>query len=166
MQSGRCSRLVSRVPFDWLALGLLVVLGLVLLRTAWVCDDRFITFRTIDNLVHGHGLRWNVAERVQTFTHPLWLMVLAAPVAVFHEVYLTSIVLSIMCSLAAVWWLVFKVVPRGAPKIVIVSLIILSSSFIDYCTSGLGYSASAAGRLTQSLGRTTPRIRRATCMRS
>jgi len=29
----------------------------VLVRTAWVCDDAYITFRTVDNFVHGHGLR-------------------------------------------------------------------------------------------------------------
>ena len=35
---------------------------LVLLQNAWLCDDAFITFRTIDNFVHGYGLTWNVAE--------------------------------------------------------------------------------------------------------
>jgi len=44
---------------------------IVFFRTAWVCGDAYITFRTIDNLVHGYGLRWNVDERVQAFTHPV-----------------------------------------------------------------------------------------------
>jgi len=29
----------------------------VLLRTAWLSDDAFITFRVIDNFVNGYGLR-------------------------------------------------------------------------------------------------------------
>ena len=32
-----------------------LVLGIVILRTAWVCDDAYISFRTVDNFVHGHG---------------------------------------------------------------------------------------------------------------
>jgi hypothetical protein len=27
---------------------------------AWVGEDAFITFRTIDQFVHGAGLRWNL----------------------------------------------------------------------------------------------------------
>ena len=27
---------------------------------AWIGEDAFITFRTIDNFVRGHGLRWNI----------------------------------------------------------------------------------------------------------
>jgi arabinofuranosyltransferase len=46
----------------------------VVLRTAWVSDDAFITFRTVDNALNGAGLRWNPAERVQTYTHPLWML--------------------------------------------------------------------------------------------
>jgi hypothetical protein len=56
--------------------GALVIFGASALKLAWVFDDAFITFRTIDNFVGGYGLRWNIAERVQTFTHRLWLMVL------------------------------------------------------------------------------------------
>ena len=52
-----------------------LLVAVVLIRTAWICDDAYITFRTIDNFLHGFGLRWNVAERVQSFTHPLWLIV-------------------------------------------------------------------------------------------
>ena len=44
----------------WLSL-----FAIVLVRTAWIGDDAYITFRTIDNFVHGYGLRWNVAEREQ-----------------------------------------------------------------------------------------------------
>ena len=57
----------------------------VCVRSAWVCDDAFITMRTVDNLVHGYGPRWNPAERVQTFTHPLWAMLLVPFYAVTRE---------------------------------------------------------------------------------
>ena len=48
---------------------------LILALTAWVQDDAWITFRTLDNALAGHGLSWNPPLRVQTFTHPLWLAV-------------------------------------------------------------------------------------------
>ena len=60
----------------WLSVGLLGVLGVVLSQ-AWVSDDAFITFRVIDNFVNGYGLRWNVDERVEVYTHPLWMLLLA-----------------------------------------------------------------------------------------
>ena len=49
----------------------LIVIGgclaffLLLIRTAWLDDDAYITFRTVDNVLHGYGLRWNVLNRVQ-----------------------------------------------------------------------------------------------------
>ena len=49
-----------------------------LLKTAWVCDDAYITARTADNFLNGYGLRWNTDERVQAYTHPLWLFVFTA----------------------------------------------------------------------------------------
>jgi hypothetical protein len=44
--------------------GLLVWTGL-LVRSAWVCDDAYITFRVIENWVQGYGLRFNPVERVR-----------------------------------------------------------------------------------------------------
>jgi hypothetical protein len=52
---------------------LMGIFAIVLIRTAWICDDAYITFRTIDNFINGYGLRWNIAERVQTYTNPLRL---------------------------------------------------------------------------------------------
>ncbi|MDB4977741.1 MAG: hypothetical protein JWN48_6082, partial [Myxococcaceae bacterium] len=62
----------------WLALGALVVLFGLVLRSAWVTEDAYITLRTVDNWVHGFGLRWNTDERVQGYTHPLWMLLLSA----------------------------------------------------------------------------------------
>ena len=72
--------------------------ALVLVRTAWICDDAYISLRTLDNFVHGFGLRWNVAERVQTFTHPLWLFLLTIPYFLTREAYYTSILLCLAAS--------------------------------------------------------------------
>lgn len=58
-------------PPSWRQIGSLVLggaclglLGVVVAR-AWACDDAYVTFRVIDNFIHGHGLRWNTAECVE-----------------------------------------------------------------------------------------------------
>jgi hypothetical protein len=53
---------------------LALVGGLVLAaRSRWLCDDIFITFRYADHILAGHGAVFNDGERVEGFTHPLWL---------------------------------------------------------------------------------------------
>jgi len=41
-------------------------------------DDAYIVFRYADHLLAGHGPVFNVGERVEGFTSPLWLLLLAA----------------------------------------------------------------------------------------
>jgi hypothetical protein len=41
-------------------------------------DDAMISMRYAYNLAHGNGLVWNVGERVQGFTNPLWVLYMAA----------------------------------------------------------------------------------------
>src|SRR5437867_3531622 len=94
---------LARLRRTRIALSIVIcVFVLVLVRTAWICDDAYINFRTIDNLLHGNGLRWNPAERVQAFTDPLWLFLVTLAVAVTKEFYFTTIVLSLAVSVAAV----------------------------------------------------------------
>jgi hypothetical protein len=39
------------------------LLLLLPVRTAWMSDDAYLTLRTVDNWLHGYGLRWNPLER-------------------------------------------------------------------------------------------------------
>ena len=136
--------------------------GVALLLTAWVGDNTYMTFRTIDNFVHGYGLRWNVAERVQAYTHPLWMSL----VAVFYwwtgEPYFTSIALSIALTLLAVWLLM-----RLAPSIwsagAGLTILWCSRAFIDYSTSRSRESPDerAAAAVCRLLSVTAPPVLRA-----
>jgi arabinofuranosyltransferase len=47
-------------------------------RAAWLCDDAFISFRYIDNWNRGLGLVFNAGERVEGYSHFLWVVLLAA----------------------------------------------------------------------------------------
>ncbi len=108
-----------------------------LLRTAWLCDDAYITFRTVDNVLAGFGPRYNVAERVQTFTHPLWLGVLTVVTAVTRDVYYGTLGVSMLLSLVCVLVLGLDPKSRGAWALVAVAMLTLSRSYVDYSTSGL-----------------------------
>ena len=118
----------------WAAVGLFLA---ILVRTAWICDDAFITLRTVDNAVNGLGLRWNVGERVQSFTHPLWALLLTAVYAVMREPYYTTIAVSVALSLAA--FAVYALRLAARPSLLLVGAAVLWSSraFVDFSTSGL-----------------------------
>ena len=110
---------------------------IILTRTAWICDDAYITLRTVDNFTQGHGLRWNPLERVQTYTHPLWLFLLSSIHIITREVYYTTVSLSIIVSVSA-----FFLVLTGCRQSIIHTImcgtaLICSKSFTDYSTSGL-----------------------------
>ena len=113
-----------------------VVLLAVAVRVAWLGDDAYITLRTVENWCSGHGLRWNTADRVQTFTHPLWMLVLAAGRWTTGEVYYTTITISLVLSLLAIGVLLRRA--ASPPAMLAIGLLLLGTrAFTDYTTSGL-----------------------------
>ncbi len=120
-----------------LPLALLTIYLLCVVLNAWVCDDAYITYRTVDNFVGGFGLRWNVAERVQAFTHPLWMFLMAAFYAVTREEYWTSLGLSVALSAATLWIALRRVALTPLMMAAGAGVLILSKSFIEFSTSGL-----------------------------
>ncbi len=109
----------------------------VFLRSAWVSDDAFITFRTVENFVGGDGLTWNPDERVQAYTHPLWMFLLSAGRAVSGEIYYTTLALSICLSIISILLLLRSARTNAIGAIVAAGLLLVSKSFVDYSTSGL-----------------------------
>ena len=109
----------------------------LVVASAWVCDDAYITFRTVDNFLHGYGLRWNVAERVQVFTHPLWMGVLVALGAFTGHLYASAIAASLAFSMAAVGLLALGIARTPGSALLGLAPLLLSSAFVDYSTSGL-----------------------------
>jgi arabinofuranosyltransferase len=107
-----------------------------IVRYAWVAEDAYITLRTVDNFVHGYGLRWNVAERVQAYTHPLWLLALSPIYAVTREDFLTLIFCCVACSLLA-FALVQRLAASTTQAVACGAILILSPAFVDFSTSGL-----------------------------
>ncbi len=116
---------------------LLLLLALLIVRSAWVCDDAAITFRTVDNFTHGYGLRWNVDERVDSYTHPLWMFVLSLVSLFTHDLYYTSLVLSLLLSMPAAYLLWSKLAANQTAGALAILGLIASKPFVDFATSGL-----------------------------
>ncbi|MCA8973160.1 MAG: hypothetical protein KDC98_00490, partial [Planctomycetes bacterium] len=115
---------------------MLVLLVLTVLWNGWVCDDAFITFRVADNLLEGYGLRWNVAERVQAYSNPLWLLTFIPVYAVIGNAYAAAIVLGVTCTAVAIV-LAQRLATSPALAVFGTLLCLLSKAFVDYATSGL-----------------------------
>jgi arabinofuranosyltransferase len=128
-------RVVTAVGFAWLAVSLT--------RTAWISDDAYISFRTADNIIHGYGPVWNTAERVQAFTHPLWLALCTVSFAITHDTFYTAIALSAAITLLAIAVLV-RLTPTAGGVLVGFAVLLSSKAFIDYSTSGLENTLSHA----------------------
>lgn len=122
----------------WVTLGGgLALFAFVVWRTAWVCDDAYISFRTIDNFVHGLGLRYNIVERVCTFTNPLWVLLMSPVYAITREIFFTSLFFSIAVSVAAYVVVVTGVMRSTVAAVFVVAVLCFSKSFVDFSTSGL-----------------------------
>jgi arabinofuranosyltransferase len=49
----------------------------IALFKGFIVDDAFITFRYVQQWVHGHGLVYNIGERVEGYSNFLWILLLA-----------------------------------------------------------------------------------------
>jgi len=114
---------------------LLVLFSYLVIASAWSQEDAYITLRTVDNFLHGFGLRWNPAERVQSYTHPLWMMALCLGVAIVRDPFIATI----LCSFVSVGALLIIICRhfRTQQLALILALLIASKAFMDYTTGGL-----------------------------
>jgi arabinofuranosyltransferase len=139
-QTASASPIHASVPRDWRRWVLAAGFGLLaisLIRTGWVSDDAYISFRTADNIIHGYGPVWNTSERVQAFTHPLWLGLVSVAFAATGEAFYTSIALSAAVTILAVAILMLRIAPNRWAMAVAFAALLSSKAFVDYSTSGL-----------------------------
>lgn len=108
-----------------------------LLRTAWISDDAAITLRTVLNFLNGYGPNFNIDERVQAYTHPLWFIILSISTWILENVFSATFILSIVFSLFSLWLLLTKASSNFLSGILAAIGLLLSKSFVDFSTSGL-----------------------------
>ncbi len=122
--------------------GALAFISILFVKDAWLSDDAYITFRTVSNFVAGYGPTWNVDERVQSFTHPLWMFLLSSAYFIVRDIYWSSLALSLIMSVVAVGLLAFRIARTSFMAKFSILLLAASKTLLDYATSGLEDSAT------------------------
>ncbi len=108
----------------------------VFLKNAWVSEDAYIAFRSVEQLFAGHGLRWNPHERVQVFTSPLWMMLLVSARLFTHNLFLAALALSAGC-LGVLLFLTQRLMRSPLHFVVACAVLVCSRTFFDFTSSGL-----------------------------
>lgn len=125
----------------WLTAALLLLFAFQTLRLAWLSDDAYITLRSVENFTHGYGPVYNPGERVQAFTHPLWMLLLSAvqlPAgALGIPLPYTTLALSLAAALGAAAVLVFRAARSRPAALTALALLLCCKAVLDYSTSGL-----------------------------
>lgn len=106
------------------------------LKVAWISDDAFITLRVVKNFIEGFGIRYNIDERVQVFTHPLWFLLLTVIGFSRSPLVSTSILLGVTAT-AASTFLLLRQTATSIHSCAIAILFIASTALIDFSSSGL-----------------------------
>src|SRR3569623_71126 len=108
----------------------------------WLSDDAFITFRYADHLAHGHGLVFNVGERVEGDTNFLWTLWIAVGRLLGASATGWSIVWGIACYVAAL----ALIARRSLQLDAITSAVLFAAAHVawaEFATSGLETRAFA-----------------------
>ena len=128
-------------------LPMLMLYSWLVIQTAWVCDDAYITLRSLENFIHGYGPVYNIGERVQVFTHPLWFLGQSLANGIFNfwahnplgdgQSYFLNVFISITLSILCTAGLILGVAKTNLGAFLGSAILILSKAYLDYSTSGL-----------------------------
>lgn len=114
---------------------------MVVARVAWLGtlnEDAFISYRCLENLMHGLGMTWLCDMRSQPYTHPLWMLLHIPLRLVIPDVKAISFLISFAC-LGGVLWCLHRRYSGWRPgySFVVLTPLLLSKCFTEYSTSGL-----------------------------
>lgn len=115
----------------------------------WLGDDAFISFRYAENFAHGHGLVFNVGERVEGYTNFLWTFIIGVGMRLGLSPIHVSVALT-LASFAAVILqvdhLAKKLAPWRAPVTVSFAAGLTAANYVmaNFATSGLETMFGAA----------------------
>lgn len=113
-----------------------VVLLAIVVLNSWVCDDAYITMRTVERVLAGNGPVWNLGERVQAYTHPLWMLALVPVHTIVGNAYFSLLALGLFCTVLTVWLVARTGGNRAVSALALLSLA-ASPTFVHFSTSGL-----------------------------
>jgi arabinofuranosyltransferase len=113
-----------------------------------ICDDAFISLRYARNLVDHGVAEYNLGERVEGYSSPLWMLLSTVPLALGVSAFKALSILGYVggvALIAAVWRLWTTVAPtRPTAGFVVLGLVALSTPLAAWSSSGLETPAFAA----------------------
>ena len=119
---------------------LFILFSIKLISISYINDDILLTIRTVLNFINGHGPVFNLGERVQAYTHPLWFFILSGVIYITQEIFYTLIFTNAFFSVLAIY-IIIKAYDfhKLSFKLFFLFLFSLSLSvcFVDYTSSGL-----------------------------
>ncbi|RPJ85047.1 MAG: hypothetical protein EHM13_02270, partial [Acidobacteria bacterium] len=81
-----------------LAAGTAVILAWAAIWWRFTLDDTYISLRYADNLARGHGAVFNLGERVEGYSSPLWVLLLAIPQAAGWNALPVAKAVGVLCA--------------------------------------------------------------------
>jgi arabinofuranosyltransferase len=138
---GSNSPLITRC-LVWMRPLLLATLALLTIWAGWtrrwLSDDGFIVLRVASLWAEGHGPVFNIGERVEAVTSPLWLVLNTLGAAVAPSLEWFSVMLGILLATLAVVLPVRAVSATAAPEAPLGILVFLSVPAVwDFMSAGL-----------------------------
>jgi hypothetical protein len=107
----------------------------------WMLDDAFIAFRYADNFASGHGLVYNLGERVEGYTSFMWVFLLGLGKMIALDTVLMSKLLGGAFALATFGVLLvsYWVLPRGNHAATAIAALLLATcgAFTPWIGSGM-----------------------------
>lgn len=116
---------------------LVIIFFIELMRTAWITDDAIITLRTVLNFINGYGAVFNIGERVQAYTHPLWFLLISIVSIVIKNVFIATLFLCFITTLCTLFIWFNKLATNILASLIAMEVLIFSKAFVDFSTSGL-----------------------------
>jgi len=110
---------------------------ILFIQRTWVGEDAFIFFRYVDNFINGHGLVFNIGERVEGFTSPLWVFFLSlSRITTSVGLRQIAIISGLLLSLISILLILFFDNSKKIFFPIGVILLMSNSAFRDFATSG------------------------------
>lgn len=135
--NGSSDGFLTAIKIGFVALGFYAVVSRL-----WAAEDAYITFRYIDNFLHGYGLVYNIGDRVEGFTHPLWLFLATIPAALGISIGAGALLLSLGLTVASLILLTLHSRDsKGSAVALPLALVLLltHTGFRDFSVSGLEF---------------------------
>lgn len=128
-------------PRSWQESVPYALLCLLVARVVWLGtlnEDAFVSYRCLENLMHGLGLTWLADLRTQPYSHPLWMLLHVPLRLVIPDVKAVGFLLSFLCLAGVLGCLQRNYSAwRPAYSLVVLTPLLLSKCFTEYSTTGL-----------------------------